>query len=146
MKEKKRRVSRAVGEELERLAQKVKGCISPADVLEFAKNKNTALHQCFTWDDSEAANRWRLEEAAYLLRFHVTVLPGSNKETRCFVSLTTDRGEEDGSFRLLSRVMKHSEFRAQLLEDAFGEMRTFRRKYSALTELAKVFEAMDDVI
>lgn len=39
---------------------------SPADVVEAAKDKNSELHKCFTWDDTVAAEKWRKQEARVL--------------------------------------------------------------------------------
>lgn len=130
--------------ELDRLGKENK-ILNPSTVVEFARNKKTALHKHFIWNDTEAANRYRLSQASWLLRFHVTVLEGSDVPIRCFVSLKSDRGGEDGSYRLMSRVLSDVEFRAQLLDDARQEMNIFRQKYRTLEELVKVFQAMDEV-
>ena len=37
--------------------------ISPEEVLEKAKDKNSELHKCFEWDDTVAANKYRLQQA-----------------------------------------------------------------------------------
>ncbi len=44
------------------------GTLTPQEVVEAARDEGTALHECFTWDDGEAAERWRLEEARELIR------------------------------------------------------------------------------
>jgi hypothetical protein len=140
----KTKISRAMERELDALGKDHK-VLNPSTVVDFAKNKRTALHKHFIWDDTEAANRYRLNQASWLLRFHVTVLAGTDTPVRCFVSLKSDRGGEDGSYRLMSRVMSNTEYRAQLLEDARQDMLIFRNKYKMLAELAKVFDAMDSV-
>jgi hypothetical protein len=45
-----------------------RGRLTPEQVLEAAAAKTSALHPCFTWDDSEAAAKYRLEEARELIR------------------------------------------------------------------------------
>lgn len=37
--------------------------VKPSDVVELARDENTALHNLFTWDDSVAAERYREHEA-----------------------------------------------------------------------------------
>jgi hypothetical protein len=44
------------------------GKLTPEQVLEAAENESSALHGCFTWDDGEAAAKWRIEEARELIR------------------------------------------------------------------------------
>jgi hypothetical protein len=45
-----------------------RGRLTPEQVIGAAQDKNSALHDCFTWDNSEAAAKWRLEEARELIR------------------------------------------------------------------------------
>jgi hypothetical protein len=52
--------------ELEEIEKK-HGILKPEHVVKFAENPRTALHEKFTWDDSEAAQRWRLHEGLLLL-------------------------------------------------------------------------------
>ena len=40
------------------------GKLRPKDVVEFARNPATALHECFEWDDKKAAVQGRLWEQA----------------------------------------------------------------------------------
>lgn len=37
--------------------------VSPAQIVEYAKNPDTELNKCFTWNDAEAANKYRIYEA-----------------------------------------------------------------------------------
>jgi hypothetical protein len=44
------------------------GKLTPEMVIDAAADKNSPLHECFTWDNSEAAAKWRIEEARELIR------------------------------------------------------------------------------
>lgn len=134
----------AVVQELKRLAEEGDGVLTPESVVEAARVKSCPLHKCFEWDDSEAAAAWRLHQARNLLRVCVQILPNekAGKECKVFVSLTPDREETGGGYRLLTRVLSQADQRAQLLADALAEMRVFEAKYEALTELADVFAAI----
>lgn len=48
--------------------EEIFGEISPQRVVDSAKNKKSSLHSFFVWDDSVAANRYRLQQASRLLR------------------------------------------------------------------------------
>ena len=41
---------------------------TPQQILEKARDSNTELHKCFTWDDTEAAEKWRISEARAVVR------------------------------------------------------------------------------
>ena len=65
---------------------------------------------------------------------------GKERSYKVFCSLTSDR--QEGGYRVTAQVLSNAQLRAQMLEDARDEMRTFQQKYHALTELAEVFKAM----
>lgn len=131
----------AVRAELERL--KADGVIKPADVVDFARNEETALHACFTWDDSEAAQQYRLLEARNILRVYVTTEEAGVTDCRAFVSLTTDRSKEGGGYRSLADVMSDDTLREQMLADAFSQFNAMKQRYKSLQQLSKVWAAVD---
>lgn len=133
-----------VKEELELIADQNGGTITPEKVVAFAKRKKTALHAKFTWDDSKAAQQYRLEEARRVIRVHVTVINGADKPVRAYVSLKQDRGEI--GYRRTVDVIAEPDLRAMMLEEAKAEMQVFADKYRSLSELSPVIDAIDTVI
>jgi hypothetical protein len=121
----------------------VEGVIRAEDVVAAARPEKSPLHRFFTWDDTEAAERYRIYEARNLLRCVVRYLPinGDKKPTRVFVSLTPDRNEEGGGYRIMADILTAKDMKAQMLEDALEEMRRFEEKYRALKELVEIFKA-----
>jgi hypothetical protein len=47
---------------------KREGGATPAAVLDRARNKRSALHRHFDWDDGIAAEKWRIRQAGKLLQ------------------------------------------------------------------------------
>lgn len=135
---------KTVAEELEIIrARNKEGLLIPAKVVAYAENPKTALHSKFQWDDTEAAQRWRIWQARQVIRIHVTIEEHTEKEVRTYVSLYSDRGHEHGGYRALVSVMNEKEQREELLDQAMIEARAWRRKYKELSELAAVFEEID---
>lgn len=131
--------SEQVRAELEILS--VDGLIKPEAVVAFARNPETALHGHFTWDDGEAASRWRIEEARRLIRVFVMVEPREQKgPVRAFVSLPSDR-RAGGGYRALSAVLSDKERRQELLQAALDDLRVFQKRYQVLRELEDVMRA-----
>lgn len=54
---KAKRLSALWKRELEIIREKHGGTIRPEDVVEFAKDPSTALHECFEWNDRKAAKK-----------------------------------------------------------------------------------------
>jgi hypothetical protein len=135
--------------ELKRLAHEAGGILSASAVVEAARDEDSPLHDTFTWDDSEAASRWRLHQARTLIRASVSYEKVGGDATivsRVFVSLTPDRAEDGGGYRLATTVLSDADQRRQLLADALRELKRIQEKFKHLTELAAVFAALDDVV
>jgi predicted TIM-barrel enzyme len=126
-----------------------RGGLTPIGVLDAARNPASPLHTHFEWEDSEAAEKYRLLQAAVLIRqVRVTVLAPDGEKTatvRAFVSLPSDRLSHTG-YRSIEAVLSSQPQRAELLAMAHAELVTFQRKYQVLSELADVFESIDRVL
>lgn len=132
----------AIKAELDKLT--IGGVLKPEDVVAFARDKQTALHSCFTWDDTEAAHQYRLVQARQIIRVFVVVEPGAPRNVRAFVSLTPDRKKEGGGYRPLVSVMSDGELYQQLLQDALRELSAMQQRYRRIKELEKVFLAAEE--
>jgi predicted TIM-barrel fold metal-dependent hydrolase len=137
-----------ITQELERIRLAHGGFLRPADVVEFAKDEASALHSRFTWDDSEAAAKYRLAEARALIRVVVQVSEQTNEKVRAFVSLSSDRTTA-GGYRAMADVLDDEVLADILLQDAIAEVASFKRKlerYRELAELNGLIEAVDQVM
>lgn len=133
--------------ELELIRINSGGVLQAEDVVEYAKDPDTALHQEFEWDDNEAAHQFRLEQARRVIRLSITVVRNvdSERPVPMYVSLVPDRVKSGGGYRPFVDVMSDEEQRLQLLKQALGEFNRVRRKYEHLVELTPIFTAIDDV-
>lgn len=122
------------------------GKLKPEDVVEYARDITSALHNRFTWDDSVAGYQWRLQQARQIIStVYVTVENrGKQVETRAWVNVDTRDGSERG-YVSIQRALVNDNWREALLRDARTEMKHFRQKYSQLTELSSVIAAIDEL-
>lgn len=85
---------RAIREELHSLMSE--GHLRPEDVVDAARNPNSALHSYFTWDDSEAAAAYRLQEARALIkRVKVDVVRTDEEVVRVPSFIRSDGGYQE---------------------------------------------------
>lgn len=120
-----------LAQELEALVNE-QGLLTPRAVLAAARPQNSALHEYFTWDDGEAAEKWRIEEARRLIR-SVTVTFGEREEISVpvFVSLPADRAHGDG-YRTLDSVRSSSFLMKQLLAEVQRQIQMWQERAQAL--------------
>lgn len=131
-------------EELELIAESNGGILRPQDVVEFAKDESTTLHKSFEWDDSEAAKKYRIVQAQQVIRCHVIQLESDNgpRTVRAYQSLPSMRGENH-EYVKTTDCMNNDEWKAEMLKTALQELNAFREKYSILSSLDPLFEALD---
>ncbi len=138
----RRRLNEAAQAEM-MLLKSQHGALVPAEaVVDFARDDSTALHAYFDWDDTEAARKWRIEQARHVIRMIVEVIAQDLPPVRAFVSLTTDRNA-GGGYRSVRDVLADDRLREQMLQDALSEFKLFRAKYEGLKELRRLWDAAD---
>ncbi len=136
------------GEELNKIASNNSGQLNPEDVIEAAKNTNNPLHEYFDWDDTEAANKYRLFQARNMIN-HITVsvqYNGSQKEHKAFFSVnsTPEEKAKNRTYITIDRVLNEPVLRGQVIKDALKEIEYWKRKYAEYLELRKIFKAIEE--
>jgi hypothetical protein len=136
-----------VGEEIERLRED-EGTIAPERIVDHAREPESVLHGYFTWDDSAAAEAFRVQQARHLLRSIVVVqAEGVNVKApvRAFVALRTaaDDAVEDGadestvgSYTSISAAVRVVRYREQMMRDALRDLDAYRMKYQLLSDVS----------
>jgi len=83
------------GLELEKIKKK-QGKLTPQLVLKEAKKRKSPLHDYFVWDDSEAGQQWRLQQARTMIGNIVEVVLVEGKKTaqRSFFAVKTGKQAE----------------------------------------------------
>lgn len=113
-----------------------------AQILDKARDEQTELHKCFDWDDAEAAEKWRLQQARHIV-CNLVIKEKSDTprpEVRVFFKTDTDSG-----YKPTVLIMQDKDEYRKLLDRALAELNSFRTKYKTLVELDGVFDAIDKV-
>jgi hypothetical protein len=141
-----------VGEELQRIAKANGERLTPEIVLRNAAMETSPLHDRFTWDNTEAAQQWRLWEASNLIRSVKVVTEVHPQDepvlVRAFVNVSASPDGEDAGNSVyvpLKVALKVNDYRTQMLENAGRELESFRKKYSVLQELSGLFAVIDQL-
>lgn len=135
-----------VGKHLEMLREQCKGELTPADVLRDAKHNNSPLHSFFEWDDGEAAEQYRLQQARGLIRSVVAIYTDDKNpavRTKAYVHIS-----EPGAphYREAGHAMSQKKTRDMVLQRAWRELQAWRSRYKDLKAFSELFDAMDEVV
>jgi hypothetical protein len=120
------------------------GHLTAEMVLEDARPAKSPLHDAFTWDDSEAAHKYRLEQARYIIR-SVVYLPAEMTDPEPVRAFVRVQPNGDEHYTSLHVAMGDEELRRQVVLRALKELQEWRRRYAAYRELAAIFASADKV-
>jgi hypothetical protein len=131
------------GAELSRMEQK-HGHISPEIVLEESRAKKALLHGLFEWDDTKAAEKYRLSQAGGIIRNLVVIIDEQKnmEPVRAYVNVVPEAPARRGEYINITSALTEETTRETTLEMAKRELKEFEKKYSNLAELAEVFAAI----
>ena len=125
-----------------------KDTITATELLDASRDENAPLHNCFEWDDGIAAEKFRRQQAAHLIRsIDVKIIYPDRAPVvvRAHVNITPPNElHKGGEYVSVQRAMEVTEYRERVLKRALCELLNFKEKYSAYEELAGVCSAIDD--
>ena len=113
-----------------------------AEILEKARDETTELHKCFDWDDAQAAEKWRLQQARHIVCSLVIKEKAETPQPEVRVFFKTDN---ESGYKPTVLILQDKDEYQKLLARALAELNSFRAKYKALTELDGVFNAIDQL-
>ena len=136
-----------VGKEVEKIERKY-GEVTAKNFVEAARPEDSVLHKLLEWDDTKAAESWRIQQAGVIICCLSIVREDTGDPTvvRADMNVADDADNptrRTGSFVNFQDAFSNKEKRALILRVAVRELREIRQKYDTLTELAAVFEAID---
>lgn len=115
--------------------------ISPQELLEKARDVNSELHKCFEWNDSIAAEKYRLQQARGVLVNLVYKTEKKDAEPIRYLQITTQKNVYQPTKMFL---VQEDEYQ-NLLKRAKSELESFKKRYHTLSELQEVFEAIEHI-
>lgn len=142
-------------EELEKI-RKRDGAITPTAVVESARPEKSPIHKVFEWDDSIAAEKYRIDQANRMTRavqvIHLDIKKPNQSAlpARMFSSITVTSPDDETKTKKVytstEDALQDPITRDEILGNAIRDAIAYRRKYAALQELAQVFVAIDSFI
>ena len=119
--------------------------ITAENVVELARSESSVIHDEFEWDDAVAGAKWRHKQAQTLL-CNLVVEANDEKEPSEPVRVRVLYNIPDTSdYKPIQHFITHEDDRVKLLNKAIQELRSFEIKYRTLTELQKVFDAINEL-
>ena len=128
-----------------------KGSVTREDFLESARSEESEMHKLFEWDDTVAAEKYRLRQATDIIHsIKITV----KEEEKAPVSMKafvipgyTDKAiGSKGGYVNIRKAVGDADTKDMILQDARKNARWFMDKYRSIGELAGVISAIEDFL
>jgi hypothetical protein len=117
-----------------------RGVLNPEDLLDEASDPTHPLHERFSWDNAEAAQRWRITQAANIIRsvkVEITLPDSEVVQVRAFLPTHGRESDQEGGraydyapVESLSEIAMH-----RIEEEMERDLERLRTKYAAHSAL-----------
>lgn len=105
---------------LEKIRARNNGVLTPDDVVKDARSETSPLHPYFTWDDSEAANQYRLDQARLLIRnVRVEVMTSTTRVVAPFYVRDPRMGSGEQGYAAVAEIRDEASVAAEALRYEF---------------------------
>lgn len=115
--------------------------VSPAQIVEYAKNPDTELNKCFTWNDAEAANKYRIYEARQVVCNLIVHKENGEKQEPTPIRLF--HKTENGHYKPLTLIVRNEDEYESLLRQCKEALESLKRKYSSLSEYQEIWDLIN---
>lgn len=118
--------------------------LSPQNLLEVSRPEGTALHDEFEWNDSIAAEKFRLIRAGNIIRSIVVVHESPKEsggqepkaiEVRAFFPTHNKDEDSRDTYESLAVINRDDTMRTRLMNDCLRELQWVQKKYRTLKEI-----------
>ena len=152
-----------VGKALESIEQR-EGTVTAKSFLEYSRSEDAETHSMFEWDDSKAAEKYRLSQSGNIInQLAVEIVYAENTEptelsvnlegevqrkqvVSAYLNIAPKSTKASASFVNLFDALGDDERKKQVLANAKGELTAFKRKYGTFRELAAIIFEIDKFI
>lgn len=133
-----------IGEALDKIRVAAGGELEPKAVVDAAREKSHPLHAHFEWDDSLAAEAYRLDQARNVIRV-VRVVDAATEEgtARAFVSVN---GKNGVSYRSVDDVKHSRDLQQAVLAQAERDLEAFERRYRELKDICSIVRTARETV
>ena len=120
--------------------------LTPRDVVDAARSEDSPIHRLFEWDDTVAADRWRLHQARQVLRCIEIrqVDPRDKAETMAPIYVhATQPGTDQPIYAETRRLLTDDELQEAALDEAARLLEGVRTRFARLKQLSTLFREID---
>ena len=134
---------KASAEEVGRIFEEIEkrdGAITPEAVVEEARSEDSPLHDDFEWNDTEAARKYRIDQARKMISLVIRV---ADDKTPIRAYVNVERGVNKGRYMNIEKVVEEDDLWSVVLANARRELQIFTSKHRRYQKFAELCGAID---
>ena len=116
---------------------------TPQQILEKARDSNTELHKCFTWDDTEAAEKWRISEARAVVRNLKIIEQKPDKQPEPTTIRVFYKTDNESGYKPTKLILKKTDEYKSLVERCRSELLAIKQKSNSISEYEEIWEMIN---
>ena len=116
---------------------------TPQQILEKARDSNTELHKCFTWDDTEAAEKWRISEARAVVRNLKIIEQKTDKQPEPTTIRDFYKTDNESGYKPTKLILKKPDEYKALVERCRSELLAIKQKFNSISEYEEIWEMIN---
>lgn len=118
------------------------GAVTAESFLNESRPEDSPTHGCFEWNDSIAAEKYRLHQSQRAILDLVVEIKTEDEKIKKPAFVNVNSGGV-ASYNNVIYAFSVEESKNNVLANAFRELEAFKKKYSSLTEMEGVIEAIE---
>ena len=116
---------------------------TPQQILEKARDSSTELHKCFTWDDTEAAEKWRISEARAVVRNLKIIEQNPDKQSDPTTIRVFYKTDNESGYKPTKLILKKPDEYKSLVERCRSELLAIKQKFNSISEYEEIWEMIN---
>lgn len=136
-----------VAQELRRIYRTSGNRIRPPDVIAAARSPSSVLHGHFTWDDSKAAEEFRLIQARRLIATVRITIPSSSAKPVIVIRAYHALRSEQSGYRHMKDIVDAPDLLESLVAQFASDLERLTERYQAIRSTAdarRVFDVIEE--
>lgn len=130
--------------------KKKRGGITPQLLVIESKKKDAPFHNCFEWDDSKGAEKYRIVQACEILRcIKLEIEPDEEHEesrtVRALIAPSSIEREDSTSYATIEEVRNDEELNAAYMRQLKRELDAVKNKIKSYKIFSAVVEAIEAI-
>ena len=120
----------------------------PVDIVNAARPKRSPIHSLFEWDNTVAAEKYRVFQARnHTNRLEIVITSdGDEQKTKAFHSIVITESDDTTkrAYSQMATIMDNKDLRKQVVANALSELNRWKSKYAEYKQIfSGVFQSIE---